>query len=125
MLPFFGQTSLPMDREGIEDLINQIRQGSTAQIGGQLSRSNIATAGNLASRGLGSSTIATGAMAENRAQALNALANLESQFAGMELSSLQELNRMRMQESLAQQQMMYDLFSGGLDVGGMAALGFI
>ena len=121
----FAKTDLPLDREGIEDLINQMRQGSTARIGGQLSRANIGTAGQLASRSLGSSTITTGALAGNQAQALDALAGLESQFAGMELSSMQELNRMRMQENMARQQMMYELLSGGLDVGGMAALGLI
>ena len=121
----FSKTDLPLDREGIEDLINQMRQGSTAKIGSQLSRANVGAAGQLASRGLGSSTITTSALAGNQAQAFDALAGLESQFAGMELSSMQDLNRLRMQESMANKQMMFELLSGGLDIGGMAALGLI
>lgn len=107
------------DKGDIDSIIRSMRQSGTRQVGSQLSRANVATAGNMASRGLGSSTMTTGALGANQAAAMDALANLESSL-GMTRGQLEQfLAQLQAQERAEK----LGFFGEIADVGLMALLG--
>lgn len=120
---------LPFSKEDIDSLIASKRQQGNRAIGGQLSQANIGTAGNLASRGLGSSTIVAGALQGNQQQAIASRQNLESSLNQEQMDMLQQLYRMQYEQEMAkwqaqqsQNQNKFDIFGTLADVGGLLLL---
>jgi len=110
----FGNDS-SMTKGDIDSLIRDMRQGGYSQIGQQLSQANVSTASNLASRGLGSSTITTSALQGNQAAAMGAVGNLEAQLAQTRSQFLDYFNRL--EQTKRQEKMSF--FS---DIGDLASL---
>lgn len=91
---------MPYSMSDIDELITKQRRTGYGAIGKQLSQANVATAGNLASRGLGSSTIATGALSANRAASMDAIAELEGQLTDQQRQMLMQLAQLRQAEEM-------------------------
>lgn len=96
--------TLPFDKDSIDALIQTQRRAGVRNIGSQLSGANIAAAGNMASRGLGSSTMTTSALGANRAAALQARGQLEADLSQQEMQMMQQLHQMQLQQQMAQYQ---------------------
>jgi len=111
---------LPIDKADIDKMINQMRSTGYTGIGQQLAGANVATAGNLASRGLGSSTITTGALGANQAAAMQAISQLESQLGVDRNRMLMQLAQMEAQRDQMKRQDQMSVWSNLADVGLMA-----
>ena len=105
--------------DDIDKFISQQRQAGSRQIGGQLSRANVSTAGQMASRGLGSSTMTTGALQANQAGAMDAVGQLEAQLGLTRMQAEQFLAQLEAQQQAQQQASQQQFFGGIADIGGL------
>lgn len=111
------------DREAIDELISGYRQMGTRRAGQRLARANVATAGQFASRGMGGTTMATGALGANRAMMEQSLADLEAKLAGVESDIMMRQEQMRFGGQMQRTQDINALLGGIGDISLMYLLG--
>ncbi len=119
----FGGKRTSYNLADIDRLIDRMRARGAAQISGAVSRGKVAAAQSLAARGLGSSTITTGALGDIEQSGLEALVNLTGELSAQELEMIRMLSSLQQQEEIFKRRGLYELFGGLADIGATYLIG--